>query len=425
MSAKTAGRKAPVETTARTAASAAHHDPQPSAPSRRASLLILAAILLVSLLPRLATLKTVATPAGPIYYHLEWDERVLTTLVEQGKTDFFAYTLQGTPLLRELTPENYDYPIFFHPPGFVAVGRLLRFLPLPLVPVLMNLVTIALVFFVGRRLYDDERALWAAFLVAVCPVTWFVSQKIWLDNMVICMAAATVAATIWAADRRQPAAYALAGATFGIAFLAKAIAPVILPAAIVVVLLRDDRREMGKKVVAFLVPAALLIGWWQWTLYAHNGRLSPSAFPTADMMARFPFVAEIVARPPWFYLQNIVAITPVYLLALGALWWRERRDLIPCLWFLGFFIATTGFGLLGGGYQTRYLAPAYPALALVTANQVPRLGIAGIMSLVALVGYGLMHALLYAVLDAPHAADFQISIPTMVARSLSEVGRLQ
>jgi len=89
MSAKNAGRKAPVE------APAAHRDPQPAASSRRASLLILAAILLVSLLPRLATLKTVATPSGPVYYHLEWDERVLTTLVEQGRTNFFAYTLRG------------------------------------------------------------------------------------------------------------------------------------------------------------------------------------------------------------------------------------------------------------------------------------------------------------------------------------------
>jgi 4-amino-4-deoxy-L-arabinose transferase-like glycosyltransferase len=153
---------------------------------------------------------------------------VFKTLVDQVSKNFFNYSLQGTAILPQLNQQNYDLPIFFHPPAFVYTALLFSFLPLPLVPVLINLGTIALVFFIGRRLYADDRALWAAFLAAVCPVTWFISQKIWIDNMLILTATASVAAAIWAADNRRPWAYAIAGAVFGLALLSKVTAVLIL-----------------------------------------------------------------------------------------------------------------------------------------------------------------------------------------------------
>jgi hypothetical protein len=389
-------------------------------------LAVLAAILVVSFLPRLATLRQVTLPSGEtISYHIEGDEMVFKTLIEQVDKNFFNYSLQRTPILPELNQQNYDLPIFFHPPAFVYTALLLSFLPLPLVPVLMNLATIALVFFIGRRLYGDEGALWAAFLAAVCPVTWFLSQKIWLDNMLILTTTASVAAAIWAADRDREWAYVVAGGVFGLAILTKVTAVLMILPLTVLIRQRDKGGMTFGKAAAFLLPVCLLAGWWELTLKTFNNQWLPSAFPNPEMIAKFPFVAEIVARPWYFYLVNVVAISPVYVLALDALRQKQLRDLAPALWFLAFWAAMTGFGLRGGGYQTRYVAPAYPALALLAAEPIPRLKTAGLLVVVALIGYGMSNGLLYAVIDTPNVADFQASAAGLVIRNLREVPRPQ
>jgi 4-amino-4-deoxy-L-arabinose transferase-like glycosyltransferase len=379
-------------------------------------------ILVASLFPRLATLRRVVMPSGETAFrHFEGDELVFQALVEQVDRSFFHYSLQGTPLLSQLNHANYDQPVFFHPPAFVYAARLLSFVPLPLVPVLMNLSTIALVFFIGRRLFDEDRALWAAVLVAVCPVCWFVSQKIWLDNMLILMVTASMAAMLWAADVRRPWAYALAGGVFGIAFLAKGTALVMLLPLATMAAQRDEEGLTATKVGAFVMPAAACIAWWELTLRLQNGEWTPSAFPNAEMIAKFPFVAQIVARPWYFYVVNLAAITPVYVLALDAVRRRQARDLPLGLWFVVFWVAATAFGLAGGGYQTRYLAPGYPALALLTAQRIPRLGTPGMLAVVALVGYGMMNALIYAITDTPDLGDFQFSAATLVVQAIRDV----
>ena len=382
----------------------------------------LGVLLAVSLLPRLATLRQVTLPSGEItYYHLEGDELVFRTLVEQVQGSFFNYSLRGTPLLAQLNKQNYDLPIFFHPPAFVYTTVLLGFLPVPLVPVLMNLGTVALVFFIARRLYDDERALWAAFLAAVCPVMWFLSQKIWLDNMVILTTTASVAAALWAAEQGREWAYAVAGAVLGLAILTKVTAVLICLPVAAFLWQRDAGGITLSKAAAFVLPAALLAGWWELTLHAFNNQWLPSAFPNPEMIAQFPFVAAIVARPWYFYLVNLIATTPIYLLALDALRRRQPRDLALGLWFIAFWGAMTIFGLQGGGYQTRYISPGYPALALLAAEPIPRLKTAGLLVVMALVGYGMCNALLYAVLQTPTLADYQGSVAWVVVRTLREI----
>lgn len=390
-------------------------------------LAVLVAILAASLLPRLATLRLVTMPSGEtIYYHIEYDERVFQTLINRIGDGFENYTVQGTPLLGELWNANYDRPMFFHPPAFVYTARLLAVVfPVPLVPVLLNLATIALVFFIGRRLYDDERGLWAAFLAAVCPVTWFISQKIWIDNMLIMMTVASVAAVIWAADRGRVSGYAIAGIVFGIAFLSKVTAVLVFPALLAVAWQRDQVGLSLSKAVAFLLPFSLMAGWWELTLYRHNGQILPSAFPDAANLEKFPFVQYSVTRPWYFYLLNIIEISPVYVLGLDAIRRRDGRSIAPALWFVVFLIAHTFFGLRGGGYQTRYLAAAYPALALLAAAPIPRFRTAGMIALVGLVGYGVMNAHMYAVLDTPHLDDFQFSAAELVVRSLREIPRIK
>jgi 4-amino-4-deoxy-L-arabinose transferase-like glycosyltransferase len=280
-----------------------------------------------------------------------------------------------------------------------------------LVPVVLSLATIALVFWIGRRLYDDETALWAALVAAVCPFLWFISQKIWLDNMLIATVTLAVAAQVRAADRSTPAAYALAGAAFGLAFLSKITAALILPALLVLALSRDRRGFDIRSAVAFAIPAAVLCGGWEIAARTINGQWLPTSFPSAQMLRDSPFMAVVVGRPWHFYVSNILSINPLYLAALVPAAISRKRDWTLLAWFGAFVIALTAFGLLGGGYQSRHLAPAYPALAILAGMLLSRARQhrAALAGCILLIGYGMMNALIYAVLETPRVADFQFS----------------
>src|SRR5271156_3887855 len=65
-----------------------------------------------------------ATRWDPVGYapYLEDDERIYIALTEQLETGK-GYTLQGNPILREpwISLEQYDRPLFQHPPGGIAL----------------------------------------------------------------------------------------------------------------------------------------------------------------------------------------------------------------------------------------------------------------------------------------------------------------
>ena len=44
---------------------------------------------------------------------------------------------------------------------------------------------------------------------------------------------------------------------------------------------------------------------------------------------------------------------------------------------------------------------------------------------VGLIGYGMMNARLYTVLDTPHVADFQVSAASMILQALRDVSSLE
>jgi hypothetical protein len=129
------------------------------------------------------------------------------------------------------------------------------------------------------------------------------------------------------------------------------------------------------------------------------------------MIRAQPFIANVVARPWHFYLSNIAAINPLYLFAIVPLLHPKARELALGTWVVAYLAALMVFGLVGGGYQSRHLAPAYPALAILAASLMPRwrLRPASMIGLAALVGYGMMNALVYAVLETPRVADFEFS----------------
>ena len=101
---------------------------------------ILLGILLFALAVRLPVLFVA---------HTENDEIIYNTLTNQVLKNPLNYTLRGTNLLSKLPPEVYDYPVFRHPPLFVAMLAVSFFLfgkyMAVFVPSLFAVLTIAVV----------------------------------------------------------------------------------------------------------------------------------------------------------------------------------------------------------------------------------------------------------------------------------------
>ena len=369
----------------------------------------LAILLACALVPRLATLRSSSADAPA---HGEVDERVFSTLVAQVRANPLRYTLRGTPILERLDPQNYDKPIFFHPPAFVYLCAALTSagLPLPLVPVLLDLAAIACTYLLALRLHGSREALWAGFLLATCPATWFVSQHVWIDSMLVFSVSLALLAADRAGERATPRAYALAGAAFALAFVSKTTGALVLPAMVALALRRDPSALAPRKLLAAAAAAAAPCLGWIALLRIANGQWLPSAYPTAEMMRRYPFVASIVARPWHYHASSLLLFAPVFAFALLRLRARDRRDLGPAICAATFFAGLTLFGLMHGGYQTRYVAPAYPALAVLAGAAVAQLPVAGSIAAAALVAYGSIGAAEYAVFRTPRFADFRASV---------------
>ena len=369
----------------------------------------LAVLLACALVPRLATLRK-GTSEAPT--HAEADERVFTTLVTQVRAHPLQYTLRGTWILDRLDPQNYDKPIFFHPPAFVYLCAALTAagIPLPLVPVLLELATIACAYALARRLHGEREALWAAFLLATCTVTWFVSQHVWIDSMLVFAVTLSLLAADWAGERATAGAFAWAGAAFALAFLSKTTAVLVLPAMIALAVRRDPLALAPRKLLSFAAAAALPCLAWIATLRIENGQWLPSAFPTPGMMRRYPFVASIVGRPWHYYLSSLALFAPALAFAAWRARARDRRDLGPALCVGAFFAGLTVFGLMQGGYQTRYVAPAYPALAVLAGAAIAQLPVSGAIAAAALVAYGAIGAAEYAIFRTQSFADLRASV---------------
>jgi hypothetical protein len=125
---------------------------------------------------------------------------------------------------------------------------------------------------------------------------------------------------------------------------------------------------------------------------------------------------------PWpYYLTCLAALSPVYVFALVPASRTKAQDGPLWIWFLSYWAAMTVYGLMGGGYVTRYMAPAYPALALLAAKPMPGLRPAGRIAAFVLVGYGLLNVFLYTVLAPPGCADFMISAAGYAWNSIREM----
>ena len=282
-----------------------------------------------------------------------------------------------------LAPDNYDYPLFHHPPGFVVVavafGRM--DLPWPAVPVLLSLLTTLATVALARRLaLPSSSQLWAGVMHLCCPLSWWASQKFWLDNalaLAVCLCfvavapactartSVTIATTTFSQHTNlttnkkddvitTPAtsvfttttathcyhvlppggcrcAIAAAGVGLAAAMWCKVTAACAVPALALAAILAAAQTPVGKEGGATVVGTTLTaiqflaIGagvaaalYLPWVRWYHDttGRWIPSAMPSTRMLTNAPFVANALAQQSSFYFVRLLRMAPVYALAV-------------------------------------------------------------------------------------------------------------
>ncbi|HEY8278071.1 MAG TPA: glycosyltransferase family 39 protein, partial [Bdellovibrionota bacterium] len=277
-----------------------------------------ALILAFAFLLRLGSFRQYWHPKGYwIWHHIETDERIYQALVEQVNGNFWNYTMQGTELLPKLNPGVYDHPLFTHPPVFIYLSWFLEkvlHLPFPLVPVLQSLGTILCARWIALKLYKDEKtALWAMFLLTICPLSWFVSQKYWMESLLALTVSLQFLALLWALEKNDGKRFLLAGLAIALAYLTKFSAIFALPGVALLYVLRRGKNSKVSEVLLLTLPIVLLGGGWSLFALWKNGVVTTHIVDWD--FAKFPFMQQVLARPWYYYFQTLVEFSPVYLLA--------------------------------------------------------------------------------------------------------------
>lgn len=328
--------------------------------------LILIGVLLLSLSIRLPALFT---------RHIENDEVILQVLAEKASENPKDYSLQGTAILGQLPKIVYDKPLFHHPPLFIYGLTLFRNLLgvkcQILLPIFASVLTVLIIFAIGKELYDESVGLIAAFIFSICPIVLHASTKIWIDAVLTLFCTLSVYLSVLSVKREKAFWYILAGISFGLAVISK-ISALAIVAPIAYLFLKNFNAKRLPNVLYFIIFSILIASPWLFIFYRTFGTFFPWWIkPSEEPLRMFPFIKMAMARPWFFYFSNISAVAPIFLFAwIGMIKSIKHPDKwLEFIWVLCLILGFTLVGIMDlEGYVTRYIMPAIPALAILAAK---------------------------------------------------------
>jgi YYY domain-containing protein len=256
-----------------------------------------------------------------------------------------------------------------------------------------DLVSIVIVYFIGRRLYDKRVGLLAAVFTSFTVLLIQHAHFFVVDPVANTFILAGFYFAVRVLDENRPGDYALFGLALGLAVASKiSAAPLAGTVALAAGLHlfkydTEQREQVFKRVVVFLLLAAAvsLIAFRVFQPYAFKG---PSFFNISlnpDWLSNMaeireqqkgntdaPYALQWADRQPvWFSFKNMVLWgfgLPLGLLAWGSYLWaliqcvrgRWQRHLLPVVWTGGFFLWQS----IGFTMAMRYQLPIYPLLSV-------------------------------------------------------------
>jgi 4-amino-4-deoxy-L-arabinose transferase-like glycosyltransferase len=268
---------------------------------------------------------------------------------------------------------NLERPELFRDAQFYAV----------IIPLASSLLLIVLTFVLGKYLFSDTVGLMAALMIAMNPIDIMTAQKVWADDSLGVFL--VVGVLLYFASRRYDAGWMafLGGVSCGYAVLLKQTGGFILPALIAyhVWLHRKYLLTLGgfrqilyeKFLFIFLVGLFITSAPWFFTVYQTYGNPIYTPYTLNLETATTDWVKTLLNRPPPIILYGvgIPYLMPLFVFFYPAVvrLGLKREDLSDervflVLWVISFL----GMFMIFDGREHRYMLPAYPAIAVLSAS---------------------------------------------------------
>ncbi len=317
--------------------------------------------------------------------YLENDEKIYIALTEQLQAGR-GYTLQGHPILREpwIIPEQYDRPLFFHPPGGIAFFWLIHSIVGNAGYALAQVLGFAIFFWSAMLLgwvvlppFNRIALLTLAVLAAFTPIMAHVAGRFWLDGPLLAFSTAALTVFLLGLRRRSMSLVCLAAGLLGYASWIKLSAFFVVPGAVALawaITPSGQRRGLLASSLLFVGIACLIqLPWeiWQW-------RVAGSAFPAwagkpvEQLVRTNPYVHYLtVDRSPWIYVELLPQViwTLVPSLVLLAMQWSNRellkRGAALVFWIVVVVGIHVALGAMGYSKVLRYVILVTPATVLL------------------------------------------------------------
>lgn len=261
------------------------------------------------------------------------------------------------------------------PPLYQGLVSMLYRLDLPTVAsarcisVLAGLVTIVVVFLLGRLLFNERTGLIAAALLAVTPGAVLVDHNIQTDSLMIALVFGSIYFYVLAIASRRAVHGLVGGILLGLGVLTKQPSVLVLPA----LAAWETWRARGaswvhERRVWWYWGSALVLGtsWYLMQLAVARERLVAGMFGVigpkgAGPVRGWPLLENLLAEYWWM----LFPATALLALAALAYCWSRRRAGDKLLIVLA-IVYTLFFGVFH--YHTYYLVPLAPILALAVGR---------------------------------------------------------
>lgn len=238
---------------------------------------------------------------------LSFDEQVYPFLAMQmikapGTYNTIAIYEDSLRKGRQL-PEYFKMPLFKHPPLFPwLLSEGMTFLGGGLfgafkVSLFFGVLLIGLAYFLGAGLFDSKTGMWAAAIMFIEPVSWIVSQKIWVETTLAFFTILSLSLFAMSIKKYNPWLVIASALAAGLAALCKY--PGMLATGVIFFYAVLADRELFKKktfLAGLFIPFAMLAPWFVWNYKVYGAKLLSE---NVEIVHLYNQVSWVVKRTWW------------------------------------------------------------------------------------------------------------------------------
>lgn len=256
-----------------------------------------------------------------------------------------------------------------------------------IVPFVFSILFILTTYLLAKMLFSDKVAIISAFLISISPIEILCSQKIWADTMLSFFVALTVLFFFLAKEKNSLLLSFIAGLSCGIAVLTKQTGGFII-IAILIFHLWQQRSNIFKlnKIHQIIFDKYLLIfvfgflivtfHWFYAVIKIYGEPLYAPPIPKI-VFQQVRWFMTLSKRPRFLYLVSIPYLVPAFGLAYFSIIagpfirkFIDEKKAFLFIWVLVFLAIL----MFRGARENRYMLPAYPAIAILSADILQRIG---------------------------------------------------